>query len=273
MPPFDEEQQKEIKELVRGTLGLEEDQTLGDVLKGQVNDALNGYDKRQKRERKEADEKLDERLQGLTEAVEKGAKGPKGDDPDLDDPDAEIDVKKLPPALRAFMDRQGKQMEKLTKQVETERMAREEAQAKADDAEEKRAAQALRDAIRTTSLDKDAVGVEFDLTMSEVMIEHLFPKVRKSETGDGYEMQVGVEDVTNEPIYKPLAEGLKSFGGTTVGKRFQVPVKGQGPAKPQGEKGKTGDLIPAAEVVSGNMTPAQIREASNKGSIELEGAQ
>ena len=268
--PFTKEELAEILAATKAGLGLEGEQKLVDVMKEMVNGTLNAYDKRTSKEREAADEKLTGQLKVITEAVEKASKSKGDDDLKLDDPDAEIDLSKLPKGLRALFDRQQKAREKLTGQVGDEKQAREKAQGEAKEAEEKRAAQALRDILRTTSLDKDAVGVDFDPTMSDVMIEHLAPKVRKSESGDGYEYQVGVEDVSNEPIFKPLVEGLKTFAGTTVGKRFQIPVKGAGPRTPAGDaERKAGDLVSAEELAT--MKPADIRKAADAGQIKIEG--
>jgi hypothetical protein len=268
MAHFDEEQLTEIMAAVRAGLGLEGDKPLSEVMKELVHGVVNNYDKRTSKEREAAGEKLEEQLKGITDTLEKIGKGG-GDDQNLDDPDAEIDLKKLPAGLRAFVDRQNKAMEKLEKQVDDEKKAREKAQGEAQEAEDKRAAQALRDALRTVSLDKDAVGVEFDPAMSEVMIEHLAPRVRKAETGDGYEYQTGVEEVSQEAIFKPLAEGLKHFGGTTIGKRFQVPVKGSGVKVPAGGADrKPGETVSAGELAG--MSPADIRKASDEGRIDIE---
>jgi hypothetical protein len=92
----------------------------------------------------------------------------------------------------------------------------------------------------------------------------------KEGTADQYEMNTGeLDTIHNDPVYASLGEGMKKFAGTEIGKTFRAAQRGGTP--PGGQQGnqqgnQSGDLR-SIESFGGDMKA--IREAAEKGEIDL----
>lgn len=251
MPPLSEEDKTEVRGILTDALGLKEGQKLEDVVKETSQSLLNAYDKNNRKDR-------DETKQSLSTIQEALAKLSKPPEADPTKPDDDPDLSKLPPAVQKQLQDMQAANKKLADQFEASEKARKEQEQKAEESARRQADRDLRDAIRSTGT-AEAIGL--DPSGMDFVIAHLHgdrisrgeqSRVRLTESGR-YEMQIGEDKITNEPVWKPLENGLREWSQTDIGKRFMPAVKGKGVATPTGQKPGSGgnaqtidDLDPAA---------------------------
>lgn len=259
-------------------LGLEEGKSLTDMLEEvkkaateAANAAMNGVGRESKKRAQDLESKLTqitETLKAIQESKDPGGSG--GGGGDGNPPGTEgLDFSKLPPEVKAIIAKHNAELAEHKKTVEALRKQAEQEASERKRIEEERAARDLRDAVRRSALDKDGLGGwTFDPEALDLMVDHLAAKVRKIDGRDGYEMQVSIDPVLNEPVYKPIVEGLKEFGGSSIGKRFRPIVPGAGGNPPGGEGGSGGQKKLTAADLAGK-SPKEIRELADKGQLDL----
>ncbi len=269
MPLFDEEQIKEILGAVRGSLGLEEAQKLTDVLETQVNDVLNRYDKRQKKEREKAEETLNETLDEIRAALKKvGEKPPEGDPDNPPKTPEGVDLSKLPEGVRALITGLNTKVTELSENFERSEKAREKAESERKEIEAEREAANTRNTIRDTLLNRETVGVDFDPDGLDILVRELEPRVSKNDAGE-HLFDTGKRDsITQDPVLKPLGDGLKEFSGTGIAKKFQRSRSG----KPPGVPLEGGHETPAGSVAGSELdgkSASEIDKLAGEGKIDF----
>lgn len=234
-----DEDKKEIRELV----GLKDGQTIGDAIGDPIQQALNGYDKSQRKSREAqatALEGIQETLKELKEAKPAPGSGEGEGAGEGDGAGGTGGSGEITGAAKEAIERLEAANKKLAADFKRSEDARAQQAAEAEAAAKREADRNLREAIKTTATSTE---IGMDPALIDMVVGHLHgdplsrgqeSRIRARESGSGYEMQFGEDKITNEPLWVPLAEGLKSWAGTDIGKRFMPAVPGGGSPRPGG---------------------------------------
>lgn len=256
MPKLDDEQRKEVGELLKAELatilkGEDFKGSLSDVVTETTNAIVNAYDKRVAKERKGLSDTIEELKKGISKSP-----GDPADPADPTKPPGPTRPAALSPEVQAQIDKLTRANAALEEQFKMEREAREKIEREREESQ-------LVEMLRTTAISKE-VGVAPDRV--ELLVDHLRMRgrVRKAESGNGYQLRAPDDKLGNE-VWLPLEKGLLDFVKTPTGKVFLPPVPGGGGGLPTGAGPGGGTQTPiTADQISG-MTPAAIRQAHKEG--------